>query len=84
MGIDLGCPRLNQLHRQLDYVNNNNNNNNKNNIVNHIMKNCKLLFPCCIPIIYMNLDHSSCTHNRIFALHRWFINNVLNNIVYRV
>jgi len=64
MGADLGCPRLNQLYRQSDYVNNNNFN---------CMKNCKLLFPCCI--YHMDLDHSQCTYNRIFALQRWFINN---------
>lgn len=65
MGADLGCPRLNQLYQQSDYVNNNNNFNR--------MKNCKLLFPCCI--YHMDLDHSQCTYNRIFTLQRWFINN---------
>jgi len=71
MGADLDCPRLNQLHQQFDYVNINNNSNNNN--VNR-MKNCKLSFPCCI--YHMDLDHSQCTYNRIFALQRWFINNV--------
>lgn len=73
MGADLDCPRLNQLHQQLDYVNINNNNNYNKNNVNRV-KNCKLSFPCCI--YHMDLDHSQCTYNRIFALQRWFINNV--------